>query len=150
MSEGISVHSETCQTLISCCGRRHARVRPWRREGSLLPLSSPHRPLHSRSTAKPPFEDGRVPHSQEQGKQRLLFRASDLKNGKSMLKDRPMVNTLKRLMEEHDNDPYGPENLYSGSCVRVHGDLVFHTDWRGRLLVTELGEDQSRRFPRCK
>jgi len=149
MSEGIHVHSETGQTLISCCGRKHARVRPWRREGSLLPLSRPHRPLHSRSTAKPPFEDGRIPHSREQGKQRLLFRVSDLRDNRAMLKDRHTVNTMMRLMEEHDNDPYGPENLYSGSCVQVHGDQVFHTDWRGRLLVTELGEDQSRRLPRA-
>ena len=148
MSDGISVHSETGQTLINCCGRRHARVRPWRREGSLLPLSNPHRPLHYRSTAKPPLEDGRVQHLREQGTQRLLFRASDLRESKSMLKDRHTVHTMMRLMEEHDNDPYGPENLYSGSCVRVHGDQVFHTDWRGRLLVSDLQEDQSRRFPR--
>ena len=87
-------------------------------------------------------------HLREQGTQRLLFRASDLRESKSMLKDRHTVHTMMRLMEEHDNDPYGPENLYSGSCVRVHGDQVFHTDWRGRLLVSELQEDQSRRFPR--
>ena len=89
-----------------------------------------------------------MPHAREQGKQRLLSKASDLRSNKKMLMEKHVVNTLKRMMEEHDNDPYGPENLYSGSCVRVHGDHVFHTDSRGRLLVSEMGEDQSRRFPR--
>jgi len=149
MMAAVSVHPDTGQLLLSCTGRRHPRRRVCGREGALLPLSAPHRALMHRPRARRPLEDARVRHSVEQGAFNLVHKASMLRpNSGVMVERRHHVVRLKTLMEEHDNDPYGPENLYSGSCIAVHGGLVLHTAGP-QVLLTELAPDASRRFPRA-
>jgi hypothetical protein len=136
--------------LQSCSGRRHPRVRPWRAEGALLPLALPAAPLKARPVARPPLEDARVPHAREGARARLVIRASDLRDGAKLLGEKPKVTRLARLQEEHDNDPYGPENLYGGSgCLRLQGALALHAGPGGALLATELGPDPRLVLPRA-
>ena len=135
--------------MIPCSGRQLPSW-PLTGEGLVLPLGKPWLPLQARPVVAPPLEDARVRQGGEAREEgvNLVVSNSRLSDPRRVVKDYHTIAKLSRLLEEHYNDPYGPENSYSGPCVAVVGDLVLHTQGP-RLLVSRLGPDPTRLLPRA-
>ena len=128
---------------LTCAGRLEPRV-PWTRASELLPLRDVTQPLVWAHIAKPPLH-GSIKNAEKA--QHSLNKVINLANVKPFTSGKEgrlrhrRNEELKYRIGLDINDPYGRESWYSGSCIKVEGDLVFFTGNDGFLRVSRMAED---------
>jgi len=131
-------------TVVIGCGAAHDyRGSPFHVCSPCSPLNLPRSPLLHQWTNTPP-----LPSSLSKPFISIMF-ASKLT--KAVFKGENlnplfMTNKLNRLkvlwdIKRFQNDPYGPENLYNGTCVDVSGDVLVHTGNDGQIVANKLKND---------
>ena len=110
----------------------------------LLPLRDVTQPLVWSHIAKPPLH-GSIKNAEEaQSRYNKLFNFDNVtpfSSGKEGRLRHRRNEELKYRIGLDINDPYGRESWYSGSCIKVEGDLVFFTGNDGFLRVSRMAED---------
>ena len=126
----ISIHPEDQVVQISCSGKTHNTL-PYSRVSSLLPLSLDVHPLQERIAIK-----------------QSVRNLSGATCNMHLKKIPNIVDSNTNYLFEEKYNPYGPEYLYGGSCVRVVGNFVLFAGNVGDLNVAQLINDQKRVFNR--
>ena len=137
----ISVEPNT-QTIQLSCGGKSFPNTPYSHTSPLMPLTLATEPIIQKFQSKPPVSFAHpVPT-----KGILLNKASQLDDPSALFKYRIKNYKMRNLVKRNEEDHYGQECWYSGSCLRVVEDLILFTGNNGRLRVAKLMEDERRVF----
>ena len=107
-----------------------------------MPLSLATEPIIQKFQTKPPVSFVRpIP-----AKDILIDHADKLDGVTEQFKNSCKIKAMRNLVKRNEDDHYGQECWYSGSCVRVVDDLVLFAGNDGRLRVAKLMDDERRVF----
>ena len=106
-----------------------------------MPLSLATEPLTKIFHTRPPVSFTRPVRTKN-----ILADKIQLFDVSAEFKSQDHAKTMRNLMKSEEEDSYGEECWYSGSCVRVVEDLVIFSGNDGSLKVAKLLEDERKVF----
>ena len=124
------------QIIQSSCIGKSFHALPFSHTSLLMPLSLAMEPITQLFQARPLVSFTRPVQT------KTLVNGEQLQHVSAQFKRLEHVKTMRNLIKSEEEDLYGPECWYSGSCVRVVGDLIIWSGNDGSLKVAKLmGDD---------